>query len=221
VDSYPPGRDATEMAVIEGSTYADLRILVETSMQWVYAERQFFRVPLQMSKDDLRLFQWRRYQVPVSIRFVRVSGGISLTDIQAGTTIYQYTGLFPDGQDVSFNSNQERGFTEGLESPDGESGKVVRTTRKTVSSGLGVDAYVSCMPGQWARIVGQLNVSAFTGSGLDRSSTDVPLSVDLPRGKWQTVHVFSALDAAASLVSGEKPTIRAGADWVRVDVRVD
>jgi len=209
------------LTVPQGSTYFDLRNLAEKNWRWVYGNRAFHYIPWTQSDDDLRLFRYRRVNVPVSIRFVRVSGGVSLDELSAGTTLYLYSGLFPDGQDSSFSTNQERGFQEGIVGTDNPGTTVVRTNRKTINSGIDIAGYVTCMPGSWARFVTKLEVSAFTGSGLDRNVTSVPLSLDVPRYQWVPVHVFSSLDLAGSISFGSAPTIRLGGDWVRVDVRVD
>lgn len=219
--TWPSGRDAGSLTILPGMNLRDVRDLVEVEMRWVYADKAFHRVSFAMSAEELRLFRYRRVLVPVSIRFVRVNAGIGLEEIAAGTTLYQYCGLFPDGQDTTFSTGQERGFTEGIVGVESSSQTAVRTTRKTVSSGIEIDGFVTLMPGGWARFVSDLSVSSFTGTSLDRATTKVPLSVDIPRGKWQSVHVFSAMDLAGSWQFGSSPTIRLGGDWVRVDVRVD
>lgn len=222
VVSVPAGRVPATVTLLEDATYADLRNEVEKAFRWVYHDREMHEISWAQSVDELRLFRRRRVLVPLSIRFVRVAAGTSLEEISAGYTLYQYTGLFPDGQDTQFSSQQERGFTEGVVGVDsGSVDTVVKTTRKTISSGLNIDGFVTLMPGGWARFVGNLSVSAFTGTGLDRSVTTVPLSVDIPRYRWQAVHVFSAVDLAGSWQFGSSPTVRLGGDWVRVDVRVD
>jgi hypothetical protein len=224
VDEWPWGREPATVLLPEHSRAGDLRDAIERKMAWVLDGSEFRRFTGPVADDvadqAVELMGRPIPRVLISIRFVRVSGSLSLDDVSAGAVLFEYTGAIPDGYKTTFSNNQERSFVEGVQGLEGPTG-VVRTTRKTISSGVTFDGRAVRMPGGFARLRGTLSVSAFVGRDLDRNTTEVPLTADLIRGQWTAVHLFSSLEAAAAFgFRGEGLTARVGGDRIRVDVRV-
>lgn len=219
VNGHPDSRELSTLIVPRGSTLRDLSRLVERDQAWILVGREYVRYGRWIGGDDLRRIAQRRTSYPVSIRFVAVQGGLNLASVDAGLVIRQYSGVAVDGEPSSVSQTTERSYFDEVTSA--ETGNTVRTSRKSVSSGVNFSYEVLLMPGGLARIVGTLDVSSFVGSSADRAATNVPIQIDIDRGEWIPVHLFTGGDASVALAFKGDFDARIGGSYVRVDVRVD
>jgi hypothetical protein len=207
---YPPISDPSAKVIISPlARILDVVKEVETVTGWVYdSDRLAFDVASAThTMDNPDAFgRPQSEQVPrssraivrVEFRFRRVAAGVSLDPrnfLSADGTLTTFSASVPDGVDATWATTDERGYFDAVQGTDGATSQI-RTTRRTVSSGIQMTALTSRLPGQIFRIDGTLEVSAFTGSQLDRSVISVPLQLDGPRYVWVPVFRTSSLDAS-------------------------
>lgn len=228
-----------DVHVAPGHRVRDLLWSIESMTGWVYEpDRQRFRGASATHSEDAPdsfgrprsdvVSREPRPMVALGVRFRRIQGGVSNTVGQfgaaAGGLITHFEASIPEGVEAAWASGDERGYTEGIVSADNEAGPgggVVQTTRRTVTSGVNVEAIVARLPGGKCRVDGTLEVSSFSGASLDRSRVSIPLQLDGDRDVWIPIYRFRSGDASLSIFArglGLRGAI--GASDVLVEVRV-
>jgi hypothetical protein len=163
----------------------------------------------------------------ICFRFRRASAALSVVpnggDLAGGG--YQdifFSGSVPAGVNSNWVKTEERSYFEGVTSASSDKPEVVQTQRKTVQSGLQLQALAARLPGGMFRIDGTLTISSFVGTGLNRAVADLPLQVDGPRGQWVRCLLIRGGDLAAELaIERVSLNATAGGDALEVSVLVE
>ena len=139
----------------------------------------------------------------MQVRFVRADASVTATAvadaIDAGIVAgmqyvdLRYRGTF--GVPLSVSSENERGFFENFAGVD-DVDTVVVGRRDTVTAGISLDAMVGRSSGFY-RVSGILDVSAFAGESLDRSSIAIPIELDGRFGRWVRITDIDTADVNA------------------------
>ena len=206
----------------EGWTYdPDSRVFTVATATHALDQPDAFGRPTASARVPLQA----RGSVLISIRFVSLSGGLSLTDLNAATTLSDFRASFPDGVQGSWSSTQTRGYYNGVTTPLNAAGNaVVNTTLQTAQAGVIVSALAARLPHGMARIDGTLTVSSFSGSsGVDQSQVTVPLQLDCERHTWERVFMIQGgnADATAAFKHWSQSTLGVDASDLAVFVRLD
>ena len=209
---------------------------LEDSQGWVYDPESlvFTRATATHSLDGpdafgrpqslARVDRSARGVVCISLRFVRCSAGLSLTELDASATLTSFKASFPDGVQGSWSSTTERTYFNNYASPVNQSGNsLVQSQLQTRSAGLTVNALAARLPHGMARIDGTVEVSSFTGAGLDKATVDFPLQLDCPRHEWARVVVIRGADlnASAAFKHWSQSALSADADDLALLVKLD
>lgn len=230
-----PPSDASSIPTGSFLRYADVVEFVEIVTGWVYdrEQRAFYVSTATHSVDGPDAFGrpspgtgraslQPRAMVAVAFRFRRVSAGISDSSINAGVVLSSFRASVPEGVPSAFVSAQERGYFRGVRSPVADSPDLVETERVVVNGGLELSAIAARLPGGYARIDGQLSVSSFQGTTLDRNQTALPLQADFKRSAWIPLLRIRNADAGMELAFSRLGfDIGASGDDLVVDVRID
>lgn len=230
---FPEGEDET--VELRGTErVSDIISLVERSQGWAfdYGSRRFYRATATHSVDDPDPFGRPgarspaptdvRQMISFRIRFVRLSGGLDRDGVDLGVVLTELHRIVPAGVLLSFSNGVERSFREGIISSASSRPSEIETTRRTVASGVQVQALASTLPGGRFRVDGELSISSFVGEGLDRGTVDVPLQCDGVRGVPLTLARFRSADLATRIAwSGLNFSGRLGGDTLAVQVVVD
>jgi hypothetical protein len=144
--------------------------------------------------------------------------------VSAGASETKFFATVPDGVRASWVSATERSYFEGVRDPASPvaSDRQVETARRTVEGGLRFDAICARLPGLGFRIDGNLEVSSFVGTGLDRAVVTFPIQLDGPRHEWVRTVVVCGRDASADVAFRQFGAELAGSgDFIELLVRVD
>lgn len=233
VDYFPPDEIPNhQVAIDRHHRMVDLVNILESRTGWVYdnSRKTFYRAYATHSLDgpdsfgrpakSERVPTDPRPSITVSLCFRRLAASVTGWDVHAGATANMIHFVTPDGVRQTWNINQERSYFEPVQTL--QDGSAVGQQRGTVTSGLTVDALCARLPGGWFRIDGNMNISSFTGQGLDRANVSLPMQVDAPRGQWaRTVLVRGGdlgLDVALKNMGFD---LNASGDALELLVRVD
>lgn len=198
-----------DVEVRSGWRVADVIRAIELAAGWIYDPDKltFYHATATHSVDQPDSFGRpqsldrvplaARPVLSVAFRFRRIVGGLSNDAVSAGgNETVMYLSL-PDGVRESVTSAQERSYFEGVTNT--QSGRTVATTRRSVEAGVIVDLMAARLPGGYFRLDGHLEISSFTGEELNKSTVDLPLQMDGPRGQWVRCLVISGVSADAQL----------------------
>ena len=157
----------------------------------------------------------------IRVRFAHVSAGMSALAIGGSGAFQEFSISLPDGVQKSWQSSSERSFINGVSNVSA-TGTTVQTSRQAVSAGIILTGMASRLPGGLARCTLDLEVSTFTGNGVDKASLKVPVEFDGPRSRWVKVASYIGADAAAQIVFHHlgvslSATGETGEVWIRVD----
>ena len=166
-----------------------------------------------------------RGSVSIEFRFRSVNLGLSAGSgggVNSGATLEEFAGSIPEGVQADWSSTTERSYFNGVESTVGLSNTVVNTNRETVQAGLQFSALAARLPGQNFRVTGTLQVSTFSGSGLDRNVISLPVQADAKLNTWVRLVRIRGADATVQAVWKHfNGTIGASADAIDLEIRVE
>jgi hypothetical protein len=223
------------MQLMEVTRVSDVVAFVETTMGWVYdpPSKRFIRAAATHTVDepdafgrptntDQRASLERRGLVAMQFRFVKLTLGTQgRADLGAGFEFDRYSVSGPEGvQRPWINDTEQRGYFQGT--TQGLSTISVATTRETIEAGVQLTGMASRLPGNGFRLDGDLSISSFTDTGLDKAQVEVPLQIDGERGKWYRVFVGEGANASVGLALRRfRVDLSAAGSAVAVEVRVD
>lgn len=223
-----------EVEIASQSRVRDVIKSIELARGWVFdpETRDFYEPPASHtleSPDEFgratgeRVGVSSRAMVAVSFMFKRASAGLTPDEISLGGDGTLFRASIPEGVPADWTSGSERGYFEGVSSPESDSGQVVQTTRQTVSAGIALNAVTARLPGGKFRIDGKLTVSSFTGQTLDRASINVPLQCDGDRGRWIRILTIAGGDIGIRAAFQGSQAIKASASGEALEllIRVD
>jgi hypothetical protein len=164
----------------------------------------------------------RRSLVHLHIEFYRVGVNVDVRNAAAAASgqVQRFSYLTTPGINVSVGNTSERAFSESvvLGSSDAAALQGVTQFRE---AGLTFDGTIGIVQ-PYTRISGEVVVSSFLGSGIERASVDIPIELDAVLGRWVTVATIDAADVNAGIAFQSFGwTLDAGAERIVVRVRVD
>lgn len=134
-----------------------------------------------------------RPRTSVRVRFVRASGSASVAEI-VGTAAYRELRFaVTDGVAFAYEIGNERSYQDYVQATNADAN--FTSVRRVVSSGLNVSGLVSHIPGA-VRWTAKVSVTAFDGSGTDRTVTTVPVDGDYARQQWHCVASYDTMDVS-------------------------
>jgi hypothetical protein len=218
---------------VETLTVAEAVLEIERRSGWVYDPdtRAFYAAGATHPVDAPDAFGRLTSEDPASrvvrpmlclrVRFWRVNGGLSQTGVNVGGAYQEFSISLPDGVQKTWQSSSERSFFNGVSNVSA-TGTTVNTTRESVQAGIIITGMAARLPGGLARCTADLEVSTFTGSGVDKAELRVPIEFDGARAKWVKVASYIGADASAQLVFRHlglslSATGEAGEVWIRID----
>jgi len=224
------------MQLTETTRWIDVINFIEEQEGWVYDEptTSFSVATATHSLDSPDSFGRAtsgqrvptvvRPTVRLSFKFRRLEAGASQADVNAGATLDEFHMSMPEGVQTAWNSSTDRSYFEGVTAPSSGQSQpvVVNTNLKTVSSGIILNCITARLPGGSFRVDGSLEISAFTGTNLDKSVLSFPLNIDGPRGQWVRTVSFLAGDIAGDLpFKNWHGTLNATGEVLELLIRVD
>jgi len=139
-----------------------------------------------------------RPMIRVELDFVRMGAGGRLSRRPLASGDWQritVEHVCPAGSGFALQSVSERSFSRSFIDVGSNDG-IVQSDREVVSAGVKFSALAGG-DSKAARLSGRVSVSSFAGDGVDRSAVEVPLSVDMPWGRWVEVSRITGASASA------------------------
>jgi len=162
----------------------------------------------------------RRQILSVRIAFARSTAALSPENLFASAQVQEFAASVPAGVRASWSIQTERTYTDSGSAVD--SGRVFSTTRRTVPAGIEYSGMAGTLPGGRCRASGLLSLSAFSGTGTERSTQSVPIEIDGERGKWMQVLRFQSGNADAAVIFRNLGlSIGVSGEWLSVWFRID
>lgn len=233
VSHYPPGRlPEAEIAVSKGMRIIDVIRVVELETGWIYESglKNFTAAAATHSVDSPdafgrpgpdRVSLHARSIVTVCFRFRRIVGGVTKDGGNVGLVVTSFAASIPEGVEASWQNTQERTYFEQAQSTQTEGEVIFNTARRTVQAGLHLQAIAARIPGGRYRLDGQLEISSFVGTNLEKAQILVPLQIDGTRDQWDTVLTMTSMDAGAQLaLRGALPGFNFNLGGERVELQV-
>ena len=165
---------------------------------------------------------FKREQAILKVEFWRYGGGVDIRNptLEAGAQVARFAYRVTPGIEFDLSSTVERTVTEFTVLGD-SSAEALESNTRAVEAGLEFTGFVGSRP-EGVRLTGQLNVSSFIGTGIERASQQIPIEVDAMPAEWVVVALIDSADVQARLAfQAFTWSLNAGGEQILVRIRVD
>ncbi|MEM9346208.1 MAG: hypothetical protein AAGB26_06295 [Planctomycetota bacterium] len=163
-----------------------------------------------------------RDQVHLYIEFLRVGANVDIRQqaLAGSAQIQRFQYRTTPGVEFTVGNTTERAFSESVILGDSDAQALEGRTQFR-EAGIEFDGLVGLVVPR-TRLSGELSVSSFLGSGIERAQVEIPIEIDAPLGRWIEVAQIDSADINAGIAFRTFGwNLDAGGERIIVRVRVD